>query len=329
MPSVGTASSALTPISKTSAAPASVGQFVLADATSGAFTITLPSSPASGVVVGVKKTDSSANAVTVVSGTPVTTIDGDTSAVLLAQNAGAVFSFDGTYWRIQSTTVFNTPTSKGIVPAGGASAAVLTKNTGTDYDYSWTATSSGGGGGGMVPWTASRWVTKPGNATGMGSSTFPPAIGGVAFIPLYIPNACTINTVGFYGNTGATFRLALYTDNAASTSLGPTTMIGTQVSGSSNAALATTATVSWVVPSAGTYWLAFAYSSNTALNTWFPVASYYLGTAAGQNPVSTSGIYTCFYTTAYTYSSTLPASVASNAMTLGSAAEPVFSFRAA
>ena len=50
---------------KTAAYTASPGQLVLADATSGGFTVTLPASPAAGSTIWVKKTDTTANTVLV------------------------------------------------------------------------------------------------------------------------------------------------------------------------------------------------------------------------------------------------------------------------
>lgn len=53
---------------KTTTYAAAVGEFVPADASSGGFTVTLPSAPADGSIITVKKTDSSSNTVTVARG---------------------------------------------------------------------------------------------------------------------------------------------------------------------------------------------------------------------------------------------------------------------
>lgn len=103
----GTNGSSLVPIVKTAAYTAVANNFVLADATSAAFTVTLPAAPAVGTVVAVKKTDSSTNVVTVV-GSGAATIDGDVNCTLPIKEAGAQFVFDGTNWQIQSTAVLNT-----------------------------------------------------------------------------------------------------------------------------------------------------------------------------------------------------------------------------
>jgi hypothetical protein len=87
---------------KTAAYTAAAGEFVKADATGGAFTVTLPASPAVGASVTVKKADASANAVTVV-GSGVTTIDGDTNAQIVSQHTSVTFIYDGTNWTVKST----------------------------------------------------------------------------------------------------------------------------------------------------------------------------------------------------------------------------------
>jgi hypothetical protein len=83
--------------SKTSAYTAAAFDFVRADATSGGFTVTLPGSPTTGDKVRVKKTDSSANIVTVAG-----TIDGATNWRLLDQWACMEVIYDGTDWKVTS-----------------------------------------------------------------------------------------------------------------------------------------------------------------------------------------------------------------------------------
>ncbi|MGE0463900.1 MAG: hypothetical protein AB7Q16_21245 [Vicinamibacterales bacterium] len=78
---------------------------VLCSASGGAFTVTLP--PASGnagQIVTVKKTDSSANAVTV-DGNASETIDGVASVLLYGQHDVAMLLCDGTGWRILDSTI--------------------------------------------------------------------------------------------------------------------------------------------------------------------------------------------------------------------------------
>ena len=80
---------------------ASDREFVLADATSGAFTVGLPSAVSSADVwINVKKTDSSVNAVTVSTG-GVGTIDGAGTFTLTGQWDAADFYCDGSNWFIR------------------------------------------------------------------------------------------------------------------------------------------------------------------------------------------------------------------------------------
>jgi len=76
---------------------ASTNEFVLADASSGEITITLPS-PAANIRVVVKKVDSSANKVVVNAGTA--NIDGNTTFTLEIQYEAYEFYCDGSNWYI-------------------------------------------------------------------------------------------------------------------------------------------------------------------------------------------------------------------------------------
>lgn len=84
---------------------AATGDYVLANASSAAFTITLPTNPPVGSLVGVKKVDPSFNEVTVVGG-GAATIDGDPSCVLTSPWTGVTFLYTGINWVIQSTTIY-------------------------------------------------------------------------------------------------------------------------------------------------------------------------------------------------------------------------------
>lgn len=71
---------------------------ILADATSGAFALTLPASPATGESYFIKKIDSSANAVTINGNTK--NIDGAASTTLPAQWNAIELVYNGTAWYI-------------------------------------------------------------------------------------------------------------------------------------------------------------------------------------------------------------------------------------
>lgn len=85
-------------ITKTSNYTASNGDCVLANASSGAITITLPS-PSSNAIVNVKKIDSSTNAVTV-EPNGSETINGSSSKTIDTQYESYTFISDGTNWYI-------------------------------------------------------------------------------------------------------------------------------------------------------------------------------------------------------------------------------------
>lgn len=88
-------------LTKTTNFTAAAGDLILADATGGAFTITLPTGAAAGDAVLVKKTDASANAVAVAG-----TIDGDAGGMsITAQYFGAIFLSTGSdAWQRASVT---------------------------------------------------------------------------------------------------------------------------------------------------------------------------------------------------------------------------------
>ena len=85
-------------VTKTSNYTASNGDCVLADASSEAITITLPS-PSNNAIVNVKKIDSSANVVTV-EPNGSETIDGSSSKTIDTQYESYTFISDGTNWYI-------------------------------------------------------------------------------------------------------------------------------------------------------------------------------------------------------------------------------------
>jgi hypothetical protein len=87
---------------QTSAYNASFKDFVLGDASGGAFIITLPAvaTALSGARIEVKKTDPSANVVTVATA-DAATIDGTNTIILTTQNEGYTMVTDGTDWYIE------------------------------------------------------------------------------------------------------------------------------------------------------------------------------------------------------------------------------------
>lgn len=92
---------ALVPVVKIAAYQALANDLVLADASSGTFPVALPVSPNVGDVAGVKKTDGSANPVTI---TAPVNIDGGTGAALTGPDAELIFIFDGSEWQVLFST---------------------------------------------------------------------------------------------------------------------------------------------------------------------------------------------------------------------------------
>lgn len=83
------------PTAKTTTYTAVAWDLVKGNATSGGFTVTLPTTPAAGTAVAVFKTDATANAVTIARGGS-NTIEGGTSIAAASQYVGYVLVFDGT-----------------------------------------------------------------------------------------------------------------------------------------------------------------------------------------------------------------------------------------
>lgn len=242
MPSVGTASTGLAAVTKTSAWTATPGSFVSADATNGAFTVTLPANPGNGVTVGVKKTDTSSNIVTVVSGSSAT-IDNDTSVTLTAYGVGAIFVFDGTNWQIYSTAVTNAAASSGS--AGSTSDAYFAPSYTSGYWYD-------------------RRAGTP--AAGCSISTVTLAATTIYYLPLYLHKAVSISAIGCFINTtpgaGAVVRIGIYkTDGVNSTPQTLITDYGTlNVAGISNVVSSITLGTSQTLPK-GYSWLALSVNS--------------------------------------------------------------------
>ena len=86
-----------TSVSITGNHDAGIAPFIFADATGGAIVVTLPS-PENPIMYNVKKTDASANAVTLDGGT--NNIDGATTIAITTQYVSLTPYWDGTQWWI-------------------------------------------------------------------------------------------------------------------------------------------------------------------------------------------------------------------------------------
>lgn len=92
-------------VSKTANYTAAAFDLVLCNATGGAFNVTLPTTPPTGTMVAIKKTDASVNAVTLIG-----TIDGVTNPTFSSQWHGTELVYDGTNWK-----TLRRPTLAGLV----------------------------------------------------------------------------------------------------------------------------------------------------------------------------------------------------------------------
>jgi hypothetical protein len=121
--------SASSPVTLTTS---NVGNFYDADCSGGNVQIILPdaTSAAKGVPIGAKKTDSSANTVTI-STTSAQTIDGSSTNVLTAQNQDIVVFADGANWKIQSSIPAPVAAETTTPVLGSAQFVKIANNSGT------------------------------------------------------------------------------------------------------------------------------------------------------------------------------------------------------
>lgn len=106
---------------------------VTADATAGAFTVTLPASASStGLTYFIKKTDSSANTVTV-DGNASETIDGNTTFALTQQNQVLTITSDGTNWRILNNNIGTSSFVSNETPGGAINGSNTAYTTASSY----------------------------------------------------------------------------------------------------------------------------------------------------------------------------------------------------
>ena len=230
MPSVGSVTSNLTITAQNSAHNAQPGQFVLANAVGGAFSVTLPSAPPLNSLVMVKKNDAGTNVVTV-SGNGKT-IDGAATYALSTQNASVTVLYDGSNWQITASV-------------GAAATAATGSSSGTGVFQTWTVPGRFYFG---QPATLGSMVQTSAGQTSL-----------VAY-PIRIPNNCTIATMALTsGTAGVTNAFGLYTDVYPATSGGP----GVKVFGGVITTVAGHNSITVNTPvTAGNYWATFSTSSS-------------------------------------------------------------------
>ncbi len=225
MPSVGAVTSNLNVTTKTANYTAVANDLVLANATSGAITVTMPNAPVLNTVVAVKKTDSSTNAVTIVPGTNAN-LNGDTSALLAVAGAAATFQYDGTNWQLISTGTINQANAAAGLPVGGSTDQVLKKNSSSNYDVSWTTASAGGGN--FNQWLPGRTYFSPSVLGSVGQlTTYQYPANTTLLWPIRVPNNCQLLNISIPVNASATLYLGMFADNPNTSSGGPSTRLFT------------------------------------------------------------------------------------------------------
>lgn len=130
------------------------GKMILCDATSGGFTITLlaAATAGNGYKLTVKKTDSSANAITV-DGNGLETIDGATTQTLAAQYDTIEIVCDGSNWRVIMKTVTAGLTTRTYYTSGSGNYTTIAGKTTARVIVA--AAGGGGGSGGAIGGNAS------------------------------------------------------------------------------------------------------------------------------------------------------------------------------
>lgn len=167
--------------SKTATYTAVTGEFVLADVSGGAFTVTLPASPDLGALVAVEKTDTGANLVTVAAASTGTiTYRGASAGTATIANASVwIFEADGVganTWRVVATNAG----SNGTNGTNGTNGNTVLNGSG--------APSSGTGVNGdfYIDTTAeSMYGPKAAGAWGSGTSLIGPAGASGSPSPLF------------------------------------------------------------------------------------------------------------------------------------------------
>lgn len=162
---------------------ANQNQLIKANATSAAFTINLQASATagSGFRLTIKKTDSSANAVTILANS-AELIDLSSSYVLTSQNQAVTLINDGTQWwvvvPVPPTVATATSSSQGIVQPDNST---ITISGGTISAAIQAAASAGATGSFTVGAVRVQWGTGTSNPSGSVTSTFGTAFSGTPY----------------------------------------------------------------------------------------------------------------------------------------------------
>ena len=211
---------------------------VLADATAGAITLTLPSAAATTPkqVYFIKKIDAALNNLVTIDGNGAETIDGLANVQLAQRGESIILQSDGANWRILARR---------------------------DYDASaYRAKGS----------TLNQWFTSP--VTGTALTTGAPAANTLYAIPFIVSKVMTIDQMAINVTTlgsGSTPRVGIYADNGNSYPGALVVDAGTQSGGATGVKTYTTGLPVTLDP--GLYWLAYVTNATAPTIRTFAVAS--------------------------------------------------------
>lgn len=287
MATVGAVSSNLSAVTPSSAYQSSTNDLVLANAAGGAFTVTLPIAPAANNRVIVKKTDATANLVTIaLPASSTATIDGDTTVGLYTQGSGATLQYDGTNWRMTSTAMVAVPSQASSV--------------GSMY----------------LPWIAGRtFFATP--QPQQGHTTSPLGNASIYLWPIRVPNACTITSIGVPVGSAGTWNLGVYTDKPGATSTGPAARLYTG-SGTTASSATIQHAMSLTFASSTTLWI--GWQPSTSIGVWYNGRTH--GNLVFNDPSTANP--NCCLTVTNTYANGLPADLSASTGTGLSFPTPLF-----
>lgn len=277
MPSVGAVTSNLNITSQTVNYAAKANDFVLADATTAAVTVTLPAGPVVNTIVAVKKVDTTTSAVSVVPTSPAK-IDGDTAVVLAAQGSAVSAQYDGANWQLVSTGVVNATALTAVASSTDTMLAPVYQS-GYWYDR------------------------RAGSTIGYNSpSSFTPSANTLYYVPCYMHRSVALDRLALGNQTaatgGASIRIGLYNVTSAGAPGALLYDFGL-LSPSTSGATVTTVTAAGTLPKGFSYWaLSFnGISAGAILAIGQPMATPVQGVPDAQfNYTSASNFLLPLYT---------------------------------
>lgn len=275
---VATIAGALSPTStKTTAYTAAVGELVLADVTSAPFTVTLPSNPAIGALVGVKNVTPSVPNTLTIAPAGSGTIDGDATATTnVPKVGGGTFQHLGSdVWKVVGVYTANGPVGPtGLtgptgatgpagpgVAAGGTTGQALVKTSNADYATGWATPSASVPSSALFGVRSGNYMRVPQVAISLTSASA--SSGALYAVPFLLTETVTVTKLGVMlwalGSTGALIRLGIYNDAngyPGTVAVDAGTMDASPTGGAITTIKAITLGSS-VALSPGTYWSAF------------------------------------------------------------------------